>query len=293
MEKIIQYLSVFFNLTFFSHAQLPSDPEAFARFLFKGGYEYDYEEIKSVLSNGNWTSDQKAILEVQMLASMQNNGRLEEAIQAASKYISTGNVEWAVNFLTMQRGFLRMLNSQFEEGNEDLETALESGFLNDIDNVSDILLDGIRYRNKNLSVYLNDAARQSIGYYYLDRLATGSNPQDAYKNFIEIKSKNIREESIEQIAHRLGDTYPEFTESVKDIKPKPNLDGNLYPHKSRTNKPKNFTTNYNTKEINKEKLLSEKKHQPSISIVMVIGALTFTAFGWILRGLVVSGKTKK
>lgn len=284
MGKIIKYISIFFTLTSSSHAQFPTDPEAFSRFLFKGGYQYNHEEIKSVLSHGTWTTDQKAILEVQMLASMENNGRLEEAIQAASNYISTGNVEWAVNFLTMQRGFLRMLNSQFEEGNKDLETALDSGFLNNIDNVNDILLDGIRYRNKNLSSYLNDAARQSIGYYYLDRLETGSNPHKAYENFIEIKSKKIREESINQISYRLGDAYPEFTESIKNIKPKKFDDPN--PQKMPNNTLKNLTNNHNAK----GKKSSEEKFQPVFSIEMLLCALAFMSFGWILRGLVVSRK---
>lgn len=186
-------------------ASVNPDLSKFAGEVFKGGKVFDESEISDVSAHEDWSSYHRTILEVQMLASVEDPNRYQRAIDIASTYIASGKVDWVRDYLKMQRGFLYMLKGDRETGITDLEDLVNQHAFNGIQEINDPILETMRIRQKNLSTYFNDVMRQSIGHHYLDFRKDGMLPEKAFQYFDGIKAATLREKCMEQLKERLGD----------------------------------------------------------------------------------------
>lgn len=184
--------------------------ETFALLVFKGGKAFGQDEIAWVATHPDWEDHQKVILQTQMLGSVEDLARYRQAIDLATHYIESGRIEWARDYLRMQRAFAYNLTEDREIGNTELEMLVDRDAFKMVSEIRDPLMNSIRVRQKDLPNYLNDAMRQSIGHYYLDFRKAGSLPEKAFYYFDGIKSNGLREKCMIQVKDRTGEAFEQL-----------------------------------------------------------------------------------
>lgn len=187
--------------------------------VLKGGTKYTLEEIQDVSELTEIPLHHRTIVEVSMLGSIEDESRYLTAIAKATDYIESGTVDWAKDFLRMQRGFAYGLLGEREKGAKDLETILDAERLVFLNSVNDPILDIMRKRSRDLAVELDSLMRQTVGNYYMDHREKGSLPIEALGYFSSIKSKPLRDKCLLELKSRLGnDEYEKLVESSKNVR---------------------------------------------------------------------------
>jgi len=184
--------------------------------VLKGGTSFNQEDIRDVSVQKNIPIHHRAIIEVAMLASVEEEPRYHIAISKATDYIGSGDVDWAKGYLQMQRGFLYGLLGDRDKGTKDLVAVLESERLSSINFIPDPLLDIMRKRTRDLSLDLDSLMKQTVGNYYMDFRKEGALPAESFRFFSLIKSPALRDKCLLQLKNRVGaDEYEKITQSVK------------------------------------------------------------------------------
>lgn len=186
--------------------------------VLKGGNKYTLEEIQDVSRLTAIPVHHRAIVEVSMLGSIEEESRYLTAIAKATDYIEYGTVDWAKGYLRMQRGFVYGLIGDRAKGTKDLEAVLAAEQLAFLNSEKDPLLDIMRKRARDLELELDSLMRQTVGNYYMDFRKDGILPTEAFRFFSSIKSKPFRAKCLLQLRERLGeDEYATLAESMKNF----------------------------------------------------------------------------
>ena len=196
-----------FILSICAQASDFGDVASFSSKVFKGGNTYSQEEIESVANNNQWSEHHRIILEVQMLASMDDPTRYQKAINIATGYIDSGTIDWVKSYLRMQRGFLYNLSGDRESGNQDLQAVVDGELLTDFGSIDDPVVAAMKLRHGNLELSFDSVMRQSIGHYYLDFNKDGTDSVKAFHYFNGIKNDKLREKCMIQLKNRIGDDF--------------------------------------------------------------------------------------
>lgn len=216
MVKNIIVLLIFINLIFPALALENQGFYDLADSALKGGTKFTNEQIQDISQQTNIPIHHRIITQITMLGSVEEESRYLTAISKATDYVNNGDIEWAKDYLQMQRGFLYGLLGDRDKGMKDLVAVLNADRLASINSIEDPILDVMRKRTRDLSLDFDSLMKQTIGNYYMDFRKEGALPVEAFRYFNLIKSIAFRDKCLLQLKDRVGTAeYEKISQSVK------------------------------------------------------------------------------